>query len=368
MNQSLKKIITASGVLTVSLIITVLLIASRKAPQRKPNFDTRPTISTIEVNNDNIQLQVAVIGKLTAREHVQISAEVSGVLETTPKSFLDGTTYRQGEPMLQIRSEEAALGLMAQRSNLLMKIAQLLPDLKFDHPESYALWEKYLNQYQIDQAIEPLPEPGGDREKLFVAGRGIYQAYYEIKVQETRLSKYTLYAPFDGIVIQSNIKPGTLVMNGQKLGEFINTDFYDLETQVSVEEIGYVALGDMVNLSDGNRAAEWTGTVTRIGSSLDPASQMLNVYVTVAGADLKVGQYLQGSINTSTVVLAVEIPRKIITNANSVLMVADDTIHERSVNIIAVRGNVAFVTGLENGMNLSTKTQNLYDGLQVKTL
>jgi len=320
------------------------------------------------VNNDNIQLQVTVIGKLTAREHVQISAEVSGVLETTPKSFLDGTTYRQGEPMLQIRSEEAGLGLMAQRSNLLMKIAQLLPDLKFDHPESYVLWEEYLNEYQIDQAIEPLPEPSSDREKLFVAGRGIYQAYYEIKVQETRLSKYTLYAPFDGIVIQGNIKPGTLVMNGQKLGEFINTDSYDLETQVSVEEIGYVALGDQVGLSDGNTSSEWTGTVTRIGNSLDPASQMVNVYVTVAGTDLKAGQYLQGSINTSTVVLAVEIPRKIITNASSVLMVADEVIHERPVNIIAVRGNTAVVTGLENGISLSTKTQNLYAGLQVKTL
>ena len=43
---------------------------------------------------------------------------------------------------------------------------------------------------------------------------------------EATLDKYTIKAPFNVVVTQSNINPGTLVRNGQKLGEFINTYLY----------------------------------------------------------------------------------------------------------------------------------------------
>ncbi len=368
MNSKIKKSLYTTAIVVTSLAATFVLIASKEAPQRKARVDLRPAIATMEIVNDNIQLTVPVLGRLVPQEQVQIFSEVSGVLENSAKPFLEGSTYKAGEPMLQISSEENELNVIAQRSSLLMQLTQLLADLKFEYPDSYDSWEEYLQQYEIDKELAPLPAVRNEREKMYVAAQGIYQSYYSIKSLEARLNKYTLYAPFDGTVISSNIKPGALVMNGQNLGEFIGTGNFDLETQVSVADAGYLQIGDLVELSTGNQVDNLTGNVSRISQSVDQSSQMVNVYITVSNPNLKAGQYLEGRIKTSTSVRAATLPRKMITNNQSVFLVKNETILEQPVTVITTIADKVIIAGLENGVQVSTKIQNLYSGLKVKTI
>ncbi len=368
MKQRIKKIIPIFIVIIISVLVIVLLRSMKKPPKRMMNNNSILTVSTIDVNIDDIQLKVPVIGKLLARNHAQIYAEVGGILEQGQKQFLEGVSFKKNEVLLSIDSKDAEYNLMSQRSTLLTQVAQLLPEMKFDFPESFIQWENYLANFNVEQEIESLPEPINDREKYFVAGKGIYQTYYNIKNLENTFNKYRIKAPFNGTVVSSNIKPGTLARVGQPLGEFISNYVYDLESSVTLEHATLIKIGDKANLNSKNIAEVIKGIVTRINDNVDPNTQMVNIYITVSGSDLWEGMYLQGDIYSSTSVSASEIPRRIITNNNTVFVIADSIATEKKVEIISLNGDTAVVTGLDDNTRLITKSQNIYDGQKVNIL
>ncbi len=368
MKQIIKKITPILIVIIASLLIIIWLRGMKKPPKRMNNTNNILSVPTIEVIVENIQLRVPIIGKLIAQNHVQIFSEVQGVLESGPKQFLEGVTFKKGEELLSINSKDAEYNLMSQRSNLLTQIAQILPEMQFDFPESSENWQKYLVNFDIGNTVKPLPDSNNDREKYYISGKGIYQTYYNIKNLENTLSKYRIKAPFNGTVVKSNINPGTLVRGGQLLGEFMSTYVYDLETSVSVEQAALIKVGDKALLSSQNIERKISGVVSRINDNVDPTSLMVNLYVEVRGNDLWEGMYLSGDIYSSSLVNATEIPRRIITNNNTVFIINDSTAIEAKVKIVSINGDTAVVTGLKDGDKLSTKSQNIYNGQKVNTL
>ncbi len=154
MKQIIKKLTPILIVIVASLLIIIWLRSMKKSPQRMNHGNSVLSVPTIEVVEDDIQLKIPVIGKLIAQNHVQIFSEVQGILETGQKQFLEGVSFKKGEILLSINSKDAEYNLMSQRSNLLTQIAQVLPEMQFDFPESFDHWQKYLADFDIEQTIQ----------------------------------------------------------------------------------------------------------------------------------------------------------------------------------------------------------------------
>ncbi len=353
-------------IVVISSVSIAFGLASLKEPaERKAPSDNTVIIPVVEVKNTAISSSIDVLGKISAKERIAIYAEVSGVLETSKKDFLEGVTYKKGETILTINSDEAVQGLISKRSSLLNLVTQVLPELKFDYPESYEQWYQYLVSFDINNKTQTLPTPINDKEKYYITGKGIYQSYYDIVSSETRLAKYTIKAPFDGIVASSNIKPGALVMNGQSLGEFFNPSVYDLETEVSPEDVQLIELGDKVALNDEFSNETYKGEVTRISKNIEQKTQSVKVFVTVTNSDLKDGQYLNGAIKTSRANMAIELPRKLIMEDKYVFTVEGGILKKQEIDLIRNNNSTAIIAGLEDGTLISEKTKNLHEGLKV---
>ncbi len=365
MKKTMKNIAISGSVLVGSIVIMGVLMGMRTAPERKGQVDVRPVVDVMEVQNESIQLSVPVIGKLTAHEKVTIYAEVSGLLETTRNDFLAGYDFEKGELMLATNSADTEMSFKAQRSSWMTAVASLLPELKFDYPDSYTNQEPYLNNFAQNKSTQPLPEPENERESYFVANRGIATTYYNIKSKEIRLDKYFIRAPFDGTVTESYIKPGNLVRNGQALGVYINPDSYDLEVTVSLEEVKHISVGNQVKLWSTSLGNQWTGTVSRISEAVDNASQMVKVFISVAGSDLREGIYLEGEIQSSQNIEGMIIPRRMLEGGNTVYQVQDGIIVTQLVQVVATRGEDAIVAGMQDGTTLSTRIQGLEQGTLV---
>ncbi|MBC8376805.1 MAG: HlyD family efflux transporter periplasmic adaptor subunit [FCB group bacterium] len=366
MKTTIKNTLSLVTVLIGSIAIMFLLMSMKSAPERKAQEDTRIVVATQEVVNSEIQITVPVMGKISAQEKITLFAEVSGILLPSENDFLAGYEYDRGDVMLQINSEESELNLKAQRSNLMTAVAALLPELKFDYPESYARWEGYLQAFDINGDTKALPEPLNERESYFVANKGIAKTYYDIKAAESRLAKYTIRAPFDGSVTESYIKPGNLVRNGQTLGVFLNPNHYDLETTVGINEIKHISVGDQVTLQSGTSEVELIGRVSRISDGLDANSQMVKVFISISGPGLREGMYLKGEILTSSSIEGVVLPRKLLESNDTILEVQEGKISRLAVNVVSTRGEEAVVTGLDDGTIISLRTQNLQNGTIVK--
>ena len=336
-------------VLIATIGLTAFLMSMKNAPERKAETDNRITVSTFTVKNKSIQSEISIMGKTSGKEKIEVYSEVNGILETTNKDFLEGVSYNKNEILLKINSDENYMNLVSQRSSLLNLITKILPDLKFDYPESYENWETYLENFEIEKTTPELPKASNNQEKYYIAGQNIYQTYYSIKSLETRQQKYTIHAPFSGVVSQSNIKPGTLVRSGQKIGEFFNPYIYDVIVDISLSEIDFIKINNKVVLNDAGTNQSWTGKVTRISDIIDSQTQTVKTYITIQGKGLREGLFLTGTIKTNVKNEAVSIPRKLFVDDNYLFLIKENKIVKTQINIIQTTNENCIVRGLPNG-------------------
>ncbi len=353
-------------IIGLGIITSFVFAGMRKPPKRKASTENIISVPVIKVVNKQLNISVPVIGKLISKEKVEIFSEVSGIMQNTSNDFLEGIRFKKGELMLDINSDEARQSLKSKKSDLMNLISQALPDLKFDYPESYQQWYDYLNDFEIDNKLVALPKPVDNREKFFISGKGIYKSFYDIESQEVRLAKYRIYAPFDGVVTNSNIKPGTLVRSGQKLGEFVKATEYELEVSVSLKDIPFVKVGDQIDLYSDIVSGKWKGKISRINNAIDTRTQTVLAYIAVSSSDLKEGMYMKGNIETGKSYNAVELSRKLLVDKNKVFVVEGDKIKTLTVDVIQENSDIVVIRGIRDNTMISLKTKNIHDGLKVK--
>ncbi|PSR15308.1 MAG: HlyD family secretion protein [Bacteroidetes bacterium] len=362
-----------SIVVAVLVIIAAVLgqnyLASQKAEAPKKLQEVRvKQVEVLSVKNESISTTLDVQGQLAAFDKIELYAEVGGILKSTSRPFKIGTFFAKGASILEIDNTEAYLALLAQKSTLMNTIAQAMPDLKIDYPESFPTWEKYLNGFSVESPIKALPAAQSDREKRFVAARNLLTQYYNIKSQEERLGKYILRAPFGGVLTEANVQPGTVIRVGQKLGELMATGNYELVTTVPLADLNYIKVGNNVQLTSEDIPGQWDGRVKRISDQIDAGSQTVQVFIGVNGKDLREGMYLRGTVTARSVENAMRLPRELIVNQQAVYEVQQDSILRLlPIKLIKLEAQSAIVSGLPLGAALVNKTiPGAFEGMKVK--
>jgi len=358
----------ALGVLLLvgAVFIAKYLIDNKKKP--KPKFDKIvKTVFVDEVLNKDIPIVITTSGNLTAKNKIDLFAEVQGVLKTSTKDFKAGTSYYKGEHIIRINSDEFYANLQSQKSNFYNSITAIIPDIRLDYPNEFEKWQDYLNSFDINKTTPKLPEMNTDKEKYFISGRGINTAYYNVKNLEVKLGKYNLKAPFKGILTEALVTPGSLVRAGQKLGEFIDPSVYEIEVSVNADFADLLKKGNTVELHNLEKTKEYTGKVVRINGKVDATSQTIKAYIQVAHKDLREGTYLEANLTARSESNAIEISRKLLVNNKQLYVVRDSILDLIDVNPVYFSAESAVVKGLENGTQMLSKpTPGAYDGMQVK--
>jgi len=201
-----------------------------------------------------------------------------------------------------------------------------MPDLRLDYPEVFPKWQAYLSGFDLDRTTPPLPEMTTEKEKFFISGRGILTNYYSVKNQEQRLKKYRISAPFKGILTEVLVTEGSLVRSGQKLGEFINTDIYELEVSISKTYSDLLNIGEEVELVSLGQNKTYKGVVARINGSVDQATQTIKAYIDVRNKELKEGMYLEANLNAKQEFDAIQIDRSLLLENNQIFVVRDSVL------------------------------------------
>jgi len=363
----------------ISTIITILLLMVGLFVFQKLSGGKESTVSNDEVKKElrkvkvdyftpeNIANSIEVDGRLQAYERVSISSKVTGIMEQNSANVREGRYFKEGDLLYSIDNQEAIFNLQAQKSALFTSIAQMMPDLKFDYPDAFTKWESYLSEYDINKTLLALPEATSDQEKYFVAGRNILNQFYNIKSLETRLKEYKIYAPFSGIVTQSNVYAGSIINPGSVLATMINTSVYEMTAPVPLDQLNYIKIGQQVLLSSQELGKEWKGKVSRIGNRIDATTQNIPIYITVNGRGLKEGMYLSGNLNGSQLESVVKLPKEIFLNPETIYVVQDSILKTKDVESIKRIADHVLVRGLNSDEAVVIGSlAGLYEGQKVK--
>lgn len=352
--------------LALAFYVAKSLINSNQRPKREVPQVIK-TVFAQPVINADVPISVNANGNLVSSRKVELFSEVQGILLESNKPFKSGQSFNRGDVLLRINSQEFYSSLLSQRSALFDKIVAMMPDLKFDYPEAFEKWRKYLQDYDLDKNVRPLPESKTDKERFFVTGKEIITTYYNVKNLEERYVKHVIRAPFDGVLAESLVNPGTLIRTGQQLGEFISIENFELEVAINSEFIDIMKVGKQVKLTDLNNSKEWVGTVKRVNGRIAQETQTVLVYIDVRGDGLIEGMYMEAKIAAVPESNAIEIARDLLINEKEIFIVENDVLVAKEIIPVHNTDNTVIVKGLKNGTNMVTKpVAGGYAGMPVK--
>lgn len=341
----------------------------KKATPKKIKKSNATYVYVRRVENTSRSSKVQLTGKVIARQKIDVLSEVTGTLEQTGKEFREGVRFRKGQLLLRVDDTDAKLELQAAKSQLYSSLVALLPDLELDYSNNFQPWKTYIDQFDVTQPLVELPAIKEKREKLFIASRTIYNQYYTIKRQEYRLTKYRIYAPFDGVLTNALVYKGALVRSGQKLGELTHPSRYELEATVSLYDLPYLKPGNSVALRSEATQETWTGKVARFGKTIDEKTQTQKVFITLNSSTLNEGMYLTGRVNAKSIGEVMALPRTLLLEDNMVYILQNNKLKRTAVTVMKIDGNNMYVSGLEEGIQVLVQpVLGAYDGMPVQII
>jgi multidrug efflux pump subunit AcrA (membrane-fusion protein) len=347
--KRLKYVIIIILLLGGAWILASILSSQNKDDLRKTVEKMVSKESVIKVKNE---IQFSVIntnGRMYAFNKVEIFAEVGGVLEESSNSFKAGHRYKKGDVMISINSDVYRNSLLAKKSNLLSELSFLLADAKADFPDSYQKWQSYLDAYDLNKPLLPLPENLSNRETMYLASRNILSLFYEIKSMQANYEKYSIEAPFNGVVTQSNINPGTLVRNGQNLGEFINSYLYEMAVPVKTADLQKISIGKAVELTTVDTDKIYKGKIVRINLMVDQQTQSVQVYIQSSDKGILDGMFFNVAINVHSDNKLARIPLQAVHNGSQVKIKTEESTKLVDVTIVEKTATDYLVDGLIDG-------------------
>ncbi|HLA62781.1 MAG TPA: efflux RND transporter periplasmic adaptor subunit, partial [Rhodothermales bacterium] len=165
-------------------------------------------------------------------------------------------------------------------------------------------------------------------------------------------------APFSGAVSIRQVEPGEAVTSGQTLFTVVSTSALEMAAQVGADEVGRVQVGAPVTFRlDAYPGETFSGRVSRIEPTADPASRQVGVYLQLANpGDMVGGLFATGTIVTGAQAGALLVPESALRDATSgaapsgYLLVIDDGVlrrravrvtgRDRAQGLISVEGEV----------------------------
>ena len=368
-HQPMRKLILS--ILGVAVLIGSFYVASNLVKNKNRARPVPPksvkTVLTQTVSNGDVDIVVPAHGNLVAKQRVELFSEVQGVFVNGAYLFKPGQKYRRGQTLIRIDASEYYASVQSAKSNLYNSITAIMPDLRLDFPEVYPKWTAYLASFDLAKSTPKLPEMTSEKENYFVTGRGIVSNYYNVKNLEQRLSKYTITAPFDGVLTEALVTEGSLVRNGQKLGEFINTSTYELEVAITKSYGDLLKVGEPVELFNLDGTRTYEGVVKRINGRVDIGTQTVTAFIELSHPDLKEGMYLEAKILAKTESEAIEIDRNLLTEDNTIYVVRDSVLDVMPVKPVFFSDTKVVLKGIPDGTPiLARPVQGSYPGMLVK--
>jgi membrane fusion protein, multidrug efflux system len=326
--------------------------AGRTPKVRQMTFsENRKQVAVKPIFYESREVALAGLGRVVSATAVDIAAEVQGEILAGDVPLKQGQRFRKGQVLFLVENEEARLNLSASRSNFMTTVASVLPDLKVDFSEAFPIWEAYFNELDVNEPLPPLPDISPGKQKVFFSTQNLINQYYSIKATEERLDKYVVKAPFSGTFLDVLQEAHSIANPGTRVARIARAGGLEIEVPLQQQDLPFVKPGMAVKVMAENGEKTWPGRVSRLGSTIDPATQSLNVYLTFnPGRDLAFeGQYLQVELPGSRILDVMEIPRSAVVDRTKVYLVQDSVLVEQEVRVAKYNPNSVYFSGPEPG-------------------
>lgn len=349
--------IAAVAVLFLSVMITGKLIMSKPVPKKNEQAKSLLNVKAQKAENKNFDSNITYRGRISSYENISLSAEVTGKIMQGDVAFKSGQDFNKNDLLIQIYNEDAQASLMSGKSSFLRTISNILPDINIDYPDEYNKWKGFFNNIKVDCNLPQLPEVNSEQEQIYLASQGVLSEYYSLLQQEINLTKYTLYAPFDGSFKTVNKEIGSVASMGAELASIIRTDKLEVIVPVLPEDAKWIKEGNSVNLIGINNSE--SGKVSRIANFVDASTQSINIYIDYypnGNNSFLEGEYIDVEFSISKNVSGIKIPREALLKGNQVYVIENNILVSKTINIERSLEDYYIISGINEEEMIVTES------------
>ncbi|MEX0325989.1 MAG: efflux RND transporter periplasmic adaptor subunit [Puniceicoccaceae bacterium] len=324
-------------ILGVGIIIFYALVATKPVAQRRT-----PPEPVIEVETQVLQPQSFTVvldtqGTVSARTESTLIPQVSGEIMHVADNFREGGFFAQGDILLEIDPSDYQTALTIAEANLAEARVRLAEE-EAQTNQAQRDWERLGEGAPPTDLVLRVPQLALARANVDAA---------EARVAEARrdLERTRITAPYDGRVLDKNVDIGQVVSPGSVLARVYAVDYAEIRLPLTTGEFAFLDVdpvvrggrSDQANLpvtlraSFGQEEHSWEGRIVRVEGAIDTSSRQVFVVAQVddpygpgQGQPLKVGLFVEASIEGSILENVYVLPRQAFREARYILALDEE--------------------------------------------
>jgi RND family efflux transporter MFP subunit len=352
-------------VLSVVLVVTLVVIAKSKRPERKETAEPATLVDTIRAEKTSLNFAVYSQGSVQPRTETTLVAEVAGQIVSVSSNFIAGGFFRKGEVLLQIDPSDYETGLLRAEANLASRRAQYA-DQKARSEQALKDWTNLGREGEPSDLVLRKPQ-------LAEALAGVQAAEAELKEAERDLQRTRIRVPYDGLVRSKQVDIGQYVSPGTPLGTTFAVDTAEIRLPLSSSDLAYLDLPSATRLDQAHRVPvtlttenggsgeRWQAEIIRTEGVVDQSSLVVYAVAEVVDpygvlglseqAELKMGTFVRAEIQGRRVEDVVVLPRSVLRPGDTVLIASDERLLEiRQVAVARAEPRLVYVSdGIAEG-------------------
>lgn len=304
-------------------------------------------VETITAQLGSYPIVVNANGTIEAETRGNLVAQVSGEIVQVANNFTTGGTFNKGDTLIQIDQRDYIANL-SQASAALSQADSAYRQELATAKQAEDDWKRLGN-------TEPAPDLVMRKPQLAAAKAQLDSARAAHETAKLNLSRTTITAPYNGRVIERQAVLGQFVTMATPVAEVYSTGRVEIRLPISQQEFNQLGLNDfsikdkasnnfnvLISSTVGTKEYYWNATIVRTDSTYDVNTRQIDVIAEIQdpfskGSDqppLKIGQFVNASIQGQTVDDVYVIPNKSIREGGYIYAVRDGRLAKLNVTIL----------------------------------
>ncbi len=384
--------------------ILILLLASGCSRQNPTVITADPgmpvVLQAIQVQPEQVQRIVTLVGTLEGEREVTVSSEVAGRVLAIRADL--GDRVQQGQVLAEIDAREYALSVDRQQAALQQTLASLglsketdpmpdpiqtsvvrraaadLADAQINYERAQSLLAKNVVARQVYDSAEARYKGAEANYTSALEGvRNLIAQVENLRAQLTlarkKVADTVVRAPFDGTVRARMVEMGQYIKEQGAIMSITDTNPLKLRASLPEQWFPYVVVGAKIELTVEAYPDKFLGRVARVSGTVDPQSRTLSLEAEVdnSAERLRPGLFARAVLYTSKTDSVLRIPADAVISyygVQKVYAIQGTQIAEKVVKLGDRFGDSIEVTeGLEPGTQIATtQLTKIHQGSRVE--
>lgn len=351
-----KTAIAVATILIVCFLIITLLKAYKPEAKKSGPKQSVVSVNAMPVETRDYTVLISSNGSVSAKTSTSLVAQVSGEITAISPKFASGASFNKGDLLLSIDQRDFASAASSAQASLAQAQATLESE-KASADQAKKDWKRLGFEGEPNSLVLRKPQLDAAQAQYNAS----LSSYNKAKLD---LSRTKIRAPYDGSVISKEVGLGQFIAIGTPLGNIFSSQGLEISLPVNQEEYAQLDLSGKAKVILYAELAgvrhEWQGVLVRADQAFNIDTRQLNVTVNIKdsisskGLELKIGQYLNASIEGREISQAKVVPNSAVREGSYVFIFDDGILRRQDINIVWQDNNHTIVKELADGSQVVT--------------